>query len=410
MAPRKRKQAAEEEIAEESSSVVVKPVDPGRVRALDQALGNILKRFGDGAIMRLGEATHMQVETIPTGSLALDLALGAGGIPRGRVTEIYGPEASGKTTLCQHIVAEAQKRGGIAAYIDMEHALDPTYAARCGVDIDNLYIAQPDTGEQALEIAESLVRSGAVDVIALDSVAALVPRAEIEGEMGDSHMGLQARLMSQALRKLSGAIKQSNTAMIFTNQLRMKIGVMFGNPETTTGGNALKFYATIRLDMRRTQSIKSGAEIVGNRVKVRVTKNKIAPPFREAEFDIMYNEGISKTGDILDIGAAMEIVTKRGAFFSFNDTKLGQGRESAKEFLKSHPEVASEIEAVIRDKVKSEAAAVMAAPSSNGRNGQRGAAQHEEPDEDADEEMAALEEDAHDSGAEKEQMAEEVAV
>ncbi len=411
MAPRKRKQAAEEEAAEESSTVVVKPVaDPGRVRALDQALGNILKRFGDGAIMRLGEATHMQVETIPTGSLALDLALGAGGIPRGRVTEIYGPEASGKTTLCQHIVAEAQRRGGIAAYIDMEHALDPAYAARCGVDIDNLYIAQPDTGEQALEIAESLVRSGAVDVIALDSVAALVPRAEIEGEMGDSHMGLQARLMSQALRKLSGAIKQSNTAMIFTNQLRMKIGVMFGNPETTTGGNALKFYASIRLDMRRTQSIKSGAEIVGNRVKVRVTKNKIAPPFREAEFDIMYNEGISKTGDILDIGAAMEIVTKRGAFFSFNDTKLGQGRESAKEFLKSHPEVASEIEAVIRDKVSQEAAAVMAAPSSNGRNGQRSAAHHEEPDEDAGEEMAAPEEGVYDSGAEKEQMVEEVAV
>jgi recombination protein RecA len=411
MAPRKRKQAAEEEVAEESSPVVVKPVvDPGRVRALDQALGTILKRFGDGAIMRLGEATHMQVETIPTGSLALDLALGAGGIPRGRVTEIYGPEASGKTTLCQHIVAEAQKRGGIAAYIDMEHALDPTYAARCGVDVDNLYIAQPDTGEQALEIAESLVRSGAVDVIALDSVAALVPRAEIEGEMGDSHMGLQARLMSQALRKLSGAIKQSNTAMIFTNQLRMKIGVMFGNPETTTGGNALKFYATIRLDMRRTQSIKTGAEIVGNRVKVRVTKNKIAPPFREAEFDIMYNEGISKTGDILDIGAAMEIVTKRGAFFSFNDTKLGQGRESAKEFLKSHPEVASEIEAVIRDKVSQEAAAMMAAPSPNGRNDKRSAAQAAELDEDADEDMAELEEGAYDSGAEKEQTAEEVAV
>src|SRR3990172_2979947 len=411
MEKRKRKQAAEEEAAEEFSPVVVKPVaDPGRVRALDQALGTILKRFGDGAIMRLGEATHMQVETIPTGSLALDLALGAGGIPRGRVTEIYGPEASGKTTLCQQMVAEAQKRGGIAAYIDMEHALDPAYAARCGVDIDNLYIAQPDTGEQALEIAESLVRSGAVDVIALDSVAALVPRAEIEGEMGDSHMGLQARLMSQALRKLSGAIKQSNTAMIFTNQLRMKIGVMFGNPETTTGGNALKFYASIRLDMRRTQSIKSGAEIVGNRVKVRVTKNKIAPPFREAEFDIMYNEGISKTGDILDIGAAMEIVAKRGAFFSFNDIKLGQGRESAKEFLKSHPEVASEIEAVIRDKVSQEAAAMMATPSPNGRNGQRSAAHDEELDEDADEEMAAPEEGADDSGAEKEQMAEEMAV
>ena len=410
MAPRKKKQAAE---AAEGQSPALSPkpvVDPGRLRALDQTMSTILKRFGDGAIMRLGEATHMKVETVPTGSLAVDLALGVGGIPRGRVTEIYGPESSGKTTLCQHIVAEAQKRGGIAAYIDMEHALDPAYAARCGVDIDNLYIAQPDTGEQALEIAESLVRSGAVDVIALDSVAALVPRAEIEGEMGDSHMGLQARLMSQALRKLSGAIKQSNTAMIFTNQLRMKIGVMFGNPETTTGGNALKFYASIRLDMRRTQSIKSGAEIVGNRVKVRVTKNKIAPPFREAEFDIMYNEGISKTGDILDIGAAMEIVTKRGAFFSFNDTKLGQGRESAKDFLKSHPEVASEIEAVIRDKVSQEAAAMMAAPSPNGRNGQRSAARDEKLDEDADEEMAAPEEGAYDSGAEKEQRAEEMAV
>ncbi|HLF28865.1 MAG TPA: recombinase RecA [Anaerolineae bacterium] len=344
------------------------PVDPGRVRALDQTLSTIIKRFGEGTIMRLGEATHMRVETVPTGSLALDLALGAGGIPRGRVTEIYGPESSGKTTLCQHIVAEAQKRGGIAAYIDMEHALDPSYAARCGVDVDNLYIAQPDTGEQALEIAENLVRSGAVDVIVLDSVAALVPRAEIEGEMGDSHMGLQARLMSQALRKLSGAIKQSNTSMIFTNQLRMKIGVMFGNPETTTGGNALKFYASVRLDIRRTQSIKTNTEVVGNRVKVRVTKNKIAPPFREAEFDIMYNEGISKSGDILDIGAAMEIITKRGAFFSYGETKLGQGRESAKEFLKAHPEVSAEIEATIRDRVMQQVAAAAApAPSSNGR-------------------------------------------
>ena len=281
MPPRKKKQSADEN--DKTLPAPPRPaVDAGRVRALDQTLSTILKRFGDGAIMRLGEATHMTVESIPTGSLALDLALGVGGIPRGRVTEIYGPEASGKTTLCQHIVAEAQRRGGIAAYIDMEHALDPAYAARCGVDIDNLYISQPDTGEQALEIAENLVRSGAVDVIVLDSVAALVPRAEIEGEMGDAHVGLQARLMSQALRKLSGAIKQSNTAMIFTNQLRMKIGVMFGNPETTTGGNALKFYASVRLDIRRTQSIKTDAEVVGNRVKVRVTKNKVAPPFREA--------------------------------------------------------------------------------------------------------------------------------
>ena len=326
-------------------------MDPGRARALEAVLGNITKRFGEGSIMRLGEASHLQVETIPTGSLALDLALGVGGIPRGRVTEIYGPEAAGKTTLCQHIVAEAQKRFGVAAYIDMEHALDPTYAARCGVDIDNLYISQPDTGEQALEIAEQLVRSGAVDIIVIDSVAALVPRAEIEGEMGDSHMGLQARLMSQALRKLSGAIKHSNTALVFTNQLRMKIGVMFGNPETTTGGNALKFYASVRLDIRRTQSIKTNAEVVGNRVRVRVTKNKVAPPFREAEFDIMFNEGISKVGDILDIGVNLEIITKRGAFFTYGDLKLGQGRENVKDFLKEHPEIATEIEAAIRANV-----------------------------------------------------------
>jgi recombination protein RecA len=330
-------------------------MDPGRARALDAVLGNITKRFGEGSIMRLGEATHLQVETIPTGSLAIDIALGVGGIPRGRVTEIYGPESAGKTTLCQHIVAETQKRGGVAAYIDMEHALDPSYAARCGVDIDNLYISQPDTGEQALEIAEQLVRSGAVDIIVIDSVAALVPRAEIEGEMGDSHMGLQARLMSQALRKLSGAIKQSNTALVFTNQLRMKIGVMFGNPETTTGGNALKFYASVRLDIRRTQSIKTNAEVVGNRVKVRVTKNKVAPPFREAEFDIMFNEGISKVGDILDIGVNMEIITKRGAFFTYGDVKLGQGRENGKDFLRDHPEIANEIEAAIRSNVEKSA-------------------------------------------------------
>jgi recombination protein RecA len=330
-------------------------MDPGRARALDAVLGNITKRFGEGSIMRLGEATHLQVETIPTGSLAIDIALGVGGIPRGRVTEIYGPESAGKTTLCQHIVAETQKRGGVAAYIDMEHALDPSYAARCGVDIDNLYISQPDTGEQALEIAEQLVRSGAVDIIVIDSVAALVPRAEIEGEMGDSHMGLQARLMSQALRKLSGAIKQSNTALVFTNQLRMKIGVMFGNPETTTGGNALKFYASVRMDIRRTQSIKTNAEVVGNRVKVRVTKNKVAPPFREAEFDIMFNEGISKVGDILDIGVNMEIITKRGAFFTYGDVKLGQGRENGKDFLRDHPEIANEIEAAIRSNVEKSA-------------------------------------------------------
>ncbi len=320
----------------------------GKSKALEVTLASLTKRFGDGVIMRMGEATHLHVDAIPTGALSLDLALGIGGVPRGRITEIYGPESSGKTTLCQHIVAEAQKRGGVCAYIDMEHALDPTYATNCGVNVNDLYIAQPDTGEQALEIAEALIRSGAMDVVVIDSVAALVPRAEIEGEMGDSHMGLQARLMSQALRKLSGAIKQSNTAMVFTNQLRMKIGVMFGNPETTTGGNALKFYASVRLDVRRIQSIKVGGEVVGNRTRVRVTKNKVAPPFREAEFDIMYNEGISKAGDVLDLATTMELVTKRGAFFSYNDTRLGQGRENAKDYLKANPDMLAEIEQTIR--------------------------------------------------------------
>jgi recombination protein RecA len=384
-----RKKKTQEEAAEELTEFIAEAkgkkakaakaepaIDPGKAQALNTVLASISKKFGDGSIMRLGEATHMHVETIPTGSLALDLALGVGGVPRGRVTEIYGPESAGKTTLCQHIVAEAQKRGGIAAYIDMEHALDPAYAARCGVDIDNLYISQPDTGEQALEIAEQLVRSGAVDIIVIDSVAALVPRAEIEGEMGDSHMGLQARLMSQALRKLSGAIKQSNTALVFTNQLRMKIGVMWGNPETTTGGNALKFYASVRLDIRRTQSIKTNAEVVGNRVKVRVTKNKVAPPFREAEFDIMFNEGISKAGDVLDIGVNMDIITKRGAFFTYGDVKLGQGRENAKDFLRDHPEVAGEVEAAIRAQVAE--AAQLASP-----NGHRRDDETEDEDEDA---------------------------
>jgi recombination protein RecA len=320
----------------------------GKAKALEQTLSGLVKRFGEGAIMRLGEATHMQVETVPTGSIALDLALGVGGIPRGRITEIYGPEAAGKTTLCQHIIAEAQRLSGTCAFIDMEHALDPHYAQRCGVNIEDLYIAQPDTGEQALEIAEALIRSGAVDVLVVDSVAALVPRAEIEGEMGDAHMGLQARLMSQALRKLSGAIKQSNTAMVFTNQLRMKIGVMFGNPETTTGGNALKFYSSVRLDVRRIQSIKAEGQVMGSRTRVRVTKNKVAPPFREAEFDIMYNEGISKAGDVLDMATELEMVTKRGAFFSFGDTRLGQGRENAKDYLKQNPELLAQIEEQIR--------------------------------------------------------------
>jgi recombination protein RecA len=321
----------------------------GKEKALDATLAQIKKQYGDGALMRLGEATHLAVDSISTGSLALDIALGVGGVPRGRVTEIYGPESAGKTTLCQHIVAEAQRKGGVCAYVDMEHALDPAYAARCGVDVDNLYIAQPDTGEQALEIAEALVRSGAIEALVVDSVAALVPRAEIEGEMGDASMGMQARLMSQALRKLSGAIKQSNTAMIFTNQLRQKNGVMFGNPETTTRGMALKFYASVRLDVRRIQAIKSGAEVVGSRTRVRVTKNKVAPPFHEAEFDIMYNEGISREGDIVDLGVQREIITKRGAFLSYEDHRIGQGRENAKAYLKQHPEMAATIEAAIRE-------------------------------------------------------------
>ncbi len=319
-----------------------------RDQALEAAVAQIKKQFGDGAVMRLGEATHLQVEVIPTGSLALDLALGVGGIPRGRVTEIFGPEASGKTTLAQHIVAESQKLGGVCAFIDMEHALDPAYAERTGVDIENLYISQPDTGEQALEITETLVRSGAVDVVVVDSVAALVPRSEIEGDMGDPTMGMQARLMSQALRKLSGAIKQTNTAVIFTNQLRMKIGVMFGNPETTSGGRALKFYASVRLDIRRIQSIKVGQEVVGNRTRVRVVKNKVAAPFKVAEFDIMYNEGISKVGDLLDIGVERDIIEKRGSFYSYNDQRIAQGRENAKAFLRDNQDIADELEMKIR--------------------------------------------------------------
>jgi recombination protein RecA len=329
------------------------PMDDARRAILDKALGDIVKRYGEGSIMRMGEAQHMAVEAIPTGSLSLDLALGVGGIPRGRVIEIYGPESSGKTTICQHIVAEAQKLGGMAAYIDMEHALDPRYAAHCGVDIENLLISQPDTGEQALEIAETLVRSGAVDIVVVDSVAALVPRAEIEGDMGDASMGMQARLMSQALRKLSGAINQTKTCVVFTNQLRQKIGIMFGNPETTPGGLALKFYASVRMDVRRVQTIKVGPEMVGNRVRVRIIKNKVAPPFRTAEFDIMYNEGISKTGDIIDLATQLEIVTKRGAFFSYGDIRLGQGRENAKEFLRQNPEICNEIDLAVRARAMS---------------------------------------------------------
>jgi len=319
-----------------------------KAKALETTLATLQKRYGEGTIMRLGQASHLQVEVVPTGSLALDLALGVGGIPRGRVTEVYGPEGSGKTTLCQHIVAEAQRMGGIAAYIDMEHALDPAYAAKCGVDVGELYISQPDTGEQALEIAEALVRSGAVDVIVIDSVAALVPRAEIEGEMGDSHPGLQARLMSQALRKLSGAIKTSNTAMVFTNQLRQKIGVMFGNPETTSGGMALKFYASVRLDMRQVQPIKTGSGVVGIRARVKVKKNKVAPPFRECEFDIMYDEGISQEGDVLDLGVEWGLIDKSGAFYSYKGERLAQGRENAKQALREKPELCLEIENAIR--------------------------------------------------------------
>ena len=320
----------------------------GKAKALENTLATIQKRYGEGSIMRLGQASHLQVESIPTGSLSLDLALGIGGIPRGRVTEIYGPEGSGKTTVCQHIVAEAQRAGGVAAFIDMEHALDPVYAAMCGVDVEEIYISQPDTGEQALEIAEALVRSNAVDVIVVDSVAALVPRAEIEGDMGDSHPGLQARLMSQALRKLSGAIKASNTAMVFTNQIRHKIGVMFGSPETTSGGMALKFYSSVRMDIRRIQAIKDSGEVTGNRTRVRVKKNKVAPPFREAEFDIMYNQGISKEGDVLDLGVELDIITKRGSYYSYGEERLAQGRENAKQALRDNPAMCNEIENTIR--------------------------------------------------------------
>lgn len=323
----------------------------GRQKALDTTLAQIRKRYGEGAIMRLGEGTGLQVDVISTGCLALDIALGVGGIPKGRITEIYGPESSGKTTLCQHIIAECQRQGGTAAFIDVEHALDSAYAERCGVNIDDLYLSQPDTGEQALEITEALVRSGAVDCIVIDSVAALVPQAEIEGEMGDAHMGLQARLMSQALRKLTGAIKRSNTAVIFTNQLRMKIGVLFGNPETTSGGNALKFYAAIRIDVRRAESIKEKGEVVGNRVRARIKKNKVAPPFRVAEFDIMFDHGISKEGSMLDVAVEAGVVERRGSYYSYGDVRMAQGRENAKEYLRDNPQVASEIEKQVREQI-----------------------------------------------------------
>ena len=322
----------------------------GRQKALDTTLATLNKRYGEGIIMKLGEATRLDVAAIPTGSLSLDIALGVGGIPRGRIIEVYGPESSGKTTLCLHAIAESQRQGGVCGFVDVEHALDPSYARKIGVDVENLYISQPDTGEQALEIAEALVRSGAMDVVVVDSVAALVPRAEIEGEMGDSHMGLQARLMSQALRKLVGAVKTTDTSLVFTNQLRQKIGVMFGNPETTSGGMALKFYASVRMDIRRIQSIKQGSDVIGNRTRVTVRKNKVAAPFKVAEFDIMYNEGVSTQGDLLDLGVEFDIVEKRGAFYRYSDDLLGQGREAAKKNLRENPETASEIDRIIRER------------------------------------------------------------
>ncbi|ENK1241973.1 recombinase RecA [Clostridium sporogenes] len=325
-------------------------VNPEKLKAIEAAMGQIEKQFGKGSIMKLGEDSILNVESISTGSLDLDIALGIGGVPRGRIIEIFGPESSGKTTVALHILAEAQRVGGAAAFIDAEHALDPSYARNLGVDIDNLIVSQPDTGEQALEITEALVRSGAVDVIVVDSVAALVPRAEIEGEMGDTHVGLQARLMSQALRKLAGSINKSKCVAIFINQLREKVGIMFGNPETTPGGRALKFYSSVRLDVRRIDSIKQGDQILGNRTRVKINKNKVAPPFKMAEFDIMYNEGISKVGNILDVGVREELVEKSGSWFSYKDTRLGQGRENAKQFLKDNMNIALEIENTIRKK------------------------------------------------------------
>ncbi|MDE7319280.1 MAG: recombinase RecA [Lachnospiraceae bacterium] len=320
-----------------------------KLKALDAALSQIEKQYGKGSVMKLGDKSHMQVETIPTGSLSLDIALGAGGVPKGRVVEIYGPESSGKTTVALHMVAEVQKRGGIAGFIDAEHALDPVYAKHIGVDIDNLYISQPDNGEQALEITETMVRSGAVDIVIVDSVAALVPKAEIDGDMGDSHVGLHARLMSQALRKLTAIISKTNCVVIFINQLREKVGVMFGNPETTTGGRALKFYSSVRLDVRRIEALKQGGEVIGNRTRVKVVKNKIAPPFREAEFDIMFGQGISTVGDILDLAANSGVVVKSGAWYAYKDAKIGQGRENAKQFLRDNPEACREIEMKVRE-------------------------------------------------------------
>ena len=331
-------------------------------KALDAAMAQIERAFGKGSIMRMGARPSEAIEVIPSGSLGLDMALGIGGLPRGRIVEIYGPESSGKTTLALHAIAEAQKRGGTCAFLDAEHALDPGYARKLGVDVDNLLISQPDAGEQALEIADTLVRSGAIDVLVIDSVAALVPRAELEGEMGDSHVGLHARLMSQALRKITGSVSRSNTLLIFLNQIRLKIGVMFGNPETTTGGNALKFYASVRMEIRRIGQIKEREEVVGNQTRVKVVKNKVAPPFRQVEFDIMYGEGISKSGELVDLGVKANVVEKSGAWFSFDSQRIGQGRENAKQFLRDHPEIANQIETRIREQAGIVAEAMMGEP------------------------------------------------
>ena len=334
-----------------------------KMRALDAALGQIEKQYGKGAVMKLGDnGTNMNVETVPTGSLSLDVALGLGGVPRGRIIEIYGPESSGKTTVALHMVAEVQKRGGIAGFIDAEHALDPVYAKNIGVDIDNLYISQPDNGEQALEITETMVRSGAVDIVIVDSVAALVPKAEIDGDMGDSHVGLQARMMSQACRKLTAAISKTNCIVIFINQLREKVGVMFGNPETTTGGRALKFYSSVRLDVRRIEALKQGGEVIGNRTRIKVVKNKVAPPFKEAEFDIMFGKGISREGDVLDLAVKLDVIQKSGAWFAYNGNKIGKGRENSKIYLKEHPEVMDEVEAKVRTSFGLQGAKAAAGP------------------------------------------------
>jgi recombination protein RecA len=335
-------------MAEKKKFVPLDYTNVDKKRALDIALGNIEKQFGKGAIMKLGENPHFAVESIPTGAIGLDIALGVGGVPRGRIIEIFGPEASGKTTVALHLIAEAQRLGGDAAFIDAEHALDPAYAKRLGVDIDNLYVSQPDTGEQALEITEALVRSGALDIVVVDSVAALVPKAEIDGEMGDAHVGLQARLMSQALRKLAGVVSKSNTVAIFINQLREKVGVMFGNPETTPGGRALKFYSSVRLDVRRIEAIKSGTDLIGSRTRIKVVKNKVAPPFKEVEVDIIYGQGISKQGNIVDVAVGMDIINKSGSWFSYNGQRIGQGRENVKQFLLENPELCAEVEAEIR--------------------------------------------------------------